>query len=64
MNIRPAKATLLIDSSILLEVLGVPYESDNSEEVKDKFDGYSPLSVEPLLVGDPAASACLPDAGA
>ena len=26
--------------------------------------GYSPLSVEPLLVGDPAASACLPDAGA
>lgn len=38
MNIRPAKATLLIDSSILLEVLGVPYESDNSEEVKDKFD--------------------------
>jgi len=25
--------------------------------------GYSPLSVESLLVGDPAASACLPDAG-
>ncbi|WP_423300262.1 hypothetical protein [Micrococcus yunnanensis] len=30
----------------------------------DDVDGYSPLSVEPLLVGDPAASACLPDAGA
>lgn len=28
------------------------------------FNGYSPLSVEPLLVGGPAASACLPDAGA
>lgn len=29
-----------------------------------RYRGYSPLSVEPLLVGDPAASACLPDAGA
>ena len=29
-----------------------------------RVSGYSPLSVEPLLVGDPAASACLPDAGA
>jgi len=29
----------------------------------DEYAGYSPLSVESLLVGDPAASACLPDAG-
>ncbi|NLS08969.1 hypothetical protein HGQ17_02910, partial [Nesterenkonia sp. MY13] len=43
-----------------LRNLHVDFQRAGSDVVEAfTYNGYSPLSVEPLLVGDPAASACL-----
>lgn len=44
-----AKAILLIDTSVLLEILRVPYESDRHDEAKADYESYQHAGAEMRL---------------